>query len=234
MIPEILTKIVSHYSEKEKTMVLEAYSLAEKVLDGKVRGNNHPFIEHPLGVASIVSEEIGLYSDAVTAVFLHEASRFHPELSEQMSKSFPSDIVEIALSLNKISTIKPKDTSLEAEVYRKLIISYSTDPRVFLIKLADRLEIMRNLSILPKASQLRKNAETIMLYIPLAHQTGIYNIKSELEDLYLKYSEPVQYRTITNQLKATEKDRERLMYEFVMPLKEKLTKEGIEIGRAHV
>ncbi len=228
MIPEILTKIVSHYSEKEKTMVLEAYSLAEKVLDGKVRGNNHPFIEHPLGVASIVSEEIGLYSDAVTAVFLHEASRFHPELSEQMSKSFPSDIVEIALSLNKISTIKPKDTSLEAEVYRKLIISYSTDPRVFLIKLADRLEIMRNLSILPKASQLRKNAETIMLYIPLAHQTGIYNIKSELEDLYLKYSEPVQYRTITNQLKATEKDRERLMYEFVMPLKEKLTKEGIE------
>lgn len=130
--------------------------------------------------------------------------------------------------LNNISTIRPKDTGLQAEVYRKLIISYSKDPRVALIKLADRLEIMRNLDIFPKSSVLRKNTETMLLYIPLAHQLGLYNIKSELEDIYFKYSDPENYRAITNKLLATEKDRERLVEEFVNPLKEKLAATGIK------
>ena len=108
-------------------------------------------------------------------------------------------------------TIKPKDTRLEAENYKKLIIQYSTDPRVTVLKLADRLEVMRSLAIFPKADRERKVLETLMLYIPLAHQLGLYNMKREMEDIYLSYAEPEQYRLITNKLKATQKDREKLM-----------------------
>ncbi|MBR4882241.1 MAG: bifunctional (p)ppGpp synthetase/guanosine-3',5'-bis(diphosphate) 3'-pyrophosphohydrolase, partial [Bacteroidales bacterium] len=130
--------------------------------------------------------------------------------------------------LNKISGITPKDTKLQAESYRKLIVSYSKDPRVTLIKLADRLEIMRNLDIFPKSSIMRKVTETIMLYIPLAHQLGLYNLKSELEDLYFRHSDPENYRAITNKLKATERDREKLAQEFVKPLEQSLNDSGIK------
>ena len=130
--------------------------------------------------------------------------------------------------LNNISTIKPKDTRLEAENYKKLIIQYSADPRVTVLKLADRLEIMRSLKIFPKADRERKQLETLMLYIPLAHQLGLYNMKREMEDIYLSYAEPEKYRLITNKLKATEKDREKLMAEFIEPLKSKLDAAGIK------
>ena len=130
--------------------------------------------------------------------------------------------------LNKISTIKPKDTRLEAENYKKLIVQYSTDPRVTVLKIADRLEVMRNLDIFPKSSRENKILETLMLYIPLAHQLGLYNIKREMEDIYFRYTEPVEYRAITNKLKATERDRERLMMEFIQPLKKELSDEGIK------
>ncbi|MBO6028675.1 MAG: bifunctional (p)ppGpp synthetase/guanosine-3',5'-bis(diphosphate) 3'-pyrophosphohydrolase, partial [Bacteroidales bacterium] len=130
--------------------------------------------------------------------------------------------------LNKISTIKPKDTRLEAENYKKLIIQYSTDPRVTVLKLADRLEVMRSLAIFPKSDRERKVLETLMLYIPLAHQLGLYNMKREMEDIYLSYAEPEQYRLITNKLRATQKDREKLMAEFIEPLKVKLSEAGIQ------
>ena len=130
--------------------------------------------------------------------------------------------------LNKISTIKPKDTRLEAENYKKLIIQYSTDPRVTVLKLADRLEVMRSLAIFPKADRERKVLKTLMPYIPLAHQLGLYNMKREMEDIYLSYAEPEQYRLITNKLKATQKDREKLMAEFIEPLKVKLSEAGIQ------
>ena len=129
--------------------------------------------------------------------------------------------------LNKISTIKPKDTRLEADNYKKLIVSYSKDPRVTVLKLADRLEVMRSLDIFPKLSRERKILETLMLYIPLAHQLGLYNMKSEMEDIYFRHAEPEQYRAITNKLKATEKDRQALMTQFIEPLKQKLSEAGI-------
>ena len=129
--------------------------------------------------------------------------------------------------LNKIAKIKPKDTRLEAENYKKLIVQYSTDPRVTVLKLADRLEVMRNLDSFPKSSRENKILETLMLYIPLAHQLGLYNLKSEMEDIYFRFAEPEQYRAITNKLKATEGDRRRLTDEFIEPLKLRLSGEGI-------
>ena len=140
---------------------------------------------------------------------------------------FGSDVLTIVDGLNKISTIKPKDTRLEADNYKKLIVSYSKDPRVTVLKLADRLEVMRSLDIFPKLSRERKILETLMLYIPLAHQLGLYNMKSEMEDIYFRYAEPEQYRAITNKLKASEKDRQTLMTQFIEPLKQKLSDAGI-------
>ena len=228
MTQDAIDRICAFYSESDAAMIRRAYDLACTCLEGKARSNNHPFIEHPLAVAEIVARELGLGADAAAAVFLHEATRQDNAILDTVKGSFDKVVIDMAVSLNKISEIKPKDTRLEADRYRKLIASYSSDPKVFLIKLADRLEIMRNLGILPKTDQARKNAETILLYVPLAHQTGVYNVKSELEDLWLKYADPAQYRAISNQLKAGEKEREALVKEFVRPLEDKLRSKGIK------
>lgn len=213
--------------EEQNKLVESAFLLAQKELEGQKRGNGHPFIEHPMGVARIVEKEIGLMPEAVAAVYLHEATRGNDALLQQVAKVYPQEVITMVEGLNRISGITPKDTRLQAENYRKLIVSYSKDPRVTLIKLADRLEIMRNLELFPKSSIMRKVTETIMLYIPLAHQLGMYNLKSELEDLYFKHSDPENYRAITNKLKATQGDREKLAQEFVKPLEVSLRESGI-------
>ena len=226
MIPESIKKICADYTPQQTAVINSAYLLAQQALQGKLRSNSHPFLEHAVGVARIVSLEIGLDSSSVAAVFLHEASRDDASLLD----SFTGDDTakSLAASLNRISQIKPRDTKLEADRYRKLIASYSPDARVFIIKLADRLEIMRSLFIFSKADQARKNAETMLLYIPLAHQAGLYNIKSELEDLWLKYAYPESWRAITNYLKATENDRNKLVDSFIKPLEATITARGIK------
>lgn len=212
----------------EDIFVEKAYKIAEKALEGMKRGNNAPFITHPVGVAKIVCDEIGMGKDCAAAVFLHEATRFRPEILESEDfLSFPQDIRNIAVSLNRISTIRPKDTRLEADTYRRLIISYSRDPRVTLIKLADRLEVMRNIRLLPKSSREMKVVESQMLYVPIAHQIGLYSLKGELEDIYLKYTEPAIYNSITNKLRLTARDREEQMSRFIGPLKQRLSDAGI-------
>lgn len=215
------------YDEGGLALIDKAYAIASAALADETRGNGHPFIEHPVNVALIAADEIGLPADCVAAVFLHEATRKHPEI-DLHSGGFPEDVYKMVEGLNKIATIKPKDTRLEAESYKKLIVQYSTDPRVTVLKIADRLEVMRHLEMFPKASREKKILETLMLYIPLAHQLGLYNIKSEMEDIYFRFAEPEQYRAITNKLKATERDRIRLTEEFIEPLKKTLSDAGIQ------
>ena len=216
-----------HYSEEGRQLIRKAWQVAEEALAGETRSNGEPFFRHPLAVAKIVANEIGLPPECVAAVFLHEATRGGKVDLDIHSLKLDESVYTMVDGLNKISTIKPKDTRLEAENYKKLIIQYSTDPRVTVLKLADRLEVMRSLSIFPKADRERKVLETLMLYIPLAHQLGLYNMKREMEDIYLSYAEPEMYRLITNKLKATQKDREKLMAEFIEPLKVKLSEAGI-------
>ncbi len=214
-----------YYDSKGIELINKAYLLAKETLKDEKRDNGKDFIEHPLNVALIVAKEVGLQAECVAAVFLHEASRKMQDIDKL---DFSPEIIKIVDGLNKISTIKPKDTRLEAENYKKLIVKYSSDPRVTVIKLADRLEIMRNISIFPKLTRERKILESLLLYIPLAHQLGLYNMKSEMEDIYFRYSHSEEYRLITNKLKATEKDRERLKNEFVEPLKISLSQAGIK------
>lgn len=206
-------------------LIQRAREVAVQALKNETRSDGSPFIGHPDAVAAIVRDEIGLPQECVAAVYLHEATRKHPDID---ISSFPADVRTMVDGLNKISTIRPKDTRLEAENYKKLIVSYSTDPRVTIIKIADRLEVMRNLAIFPKSARDQKQLETLLLYIPLAHQLGLYNIKSELEDIYFRFADPQMYRTITNKLAATAPDRERLAREFIEPLKGKLDKAGIK------
>src|SRR5574344_405374 len=239
------------YDEGGQALIDKAYAIASAALADETRGNGHPFIEHPVNVALIAADEIGLPADCVAAVFLHEATRKHPEIDLRAERpldgtalrqaqgpeskdqgpepkgGFPEDVYKMVDGLNKIATIKPKDTRLEAESYKKLIVQYSTDPRVTVLKIADRLEVMRNLSAFPKSSRDQKLLETIMLYMPLAHQLGLYNINTELGDIYFKYAFPEEFRTITNKLKATEKDREQLTAEFIRPLEARLSEAGI-------
>ena len=219
--------LFQQYSGEGRELIRKAYEVAEKALAGVTRSNGKPFFGHPLAVAKIVSDEIGLPPECVAAVFLHEAIRCGQVDIDIHSLKLDESVYMMVDGLNKIATIKPKDTRLEAENYKKLIIQYSRDPRVTVLKLADRLEVMRSLAIFPKADRERKVLETLMLYIPLAHQLGLYNMKREMEDIYLSYAEPEQYRLITNKLKATQKDREKLMAEFIEPLKVKLSDAGI-------
>ncbi|MEE3465482.1 MAG: HD domain-containing protein [Candidatus Cryptobacteroides sp.] len=207
-------------------IVSKAREVAAEVLKDQTRYDGSPFIGHPDAVARIVQEEIGLPEECIAAVYLHEASRMGGY--EVKAGEWGDVICNLVDGLNKISTVKPKDTRLEAENYKKLIIQYSRDPRVTVLKLADRLEVMRSLPMFPKSNREQKILETLMLYIPLAHQLGLYNMKREMEDIYLNYAQPEQYRLITNKLKAGEKDREKLMAEFIEPLKRKLSEAGIQ------
>ena len=224
---ERINELFPRFDEAGRMLIAKAYTIAEQALEDMTRGNGKPFIEHPDAVARIADEEIGLPAECIAAIYLHEAVRFKPETDIE-SAGFGKDVLTIVDGLNKISTINPKDTRLEAENYKRLIASYSKDPRVTVLKIADRLEVMRSLELFPKTSRERKVLETMMLYIPLAHQLGLYNIKSELEDIYFRYAEPEQYRSITNKLKSTERDRQKLMTQFIEPLKQKLSDEGIK------
>jgi len=227
---DTLNAILTCYPAQQQEQILKAYSIAEEVMKDKLRENRHPFIEHPLGVARIVAEDIHLGYESVIAVFLHETIRFYPEVLQSLHKgAFSPEIIDIAQSLNKIAAIKPKETRLEAENYKRLIVSYSKDPRVMLIKIADRLDVMRNIELLPKTSQERKVTETMFLYIPIAHQLGLYGIKTELENIFFRYTEPEKYREITNKLKATAAEREELLSAFLVPIKRKLSEAGLKV-----
>ena len=227
---DTLNAILSCYPESQQEQILKAFHIADEAMKDKLRENRHPFIEHPLGVARIVAEDIHLGYESVIAVFLHETIRFYPEVLQSLPKdTFASDIIDIAQSLNKIAAIKPKETRLEAENYKRLIVSYSRDPRVMLIKIADRLDVMRNIELLPKTSQERKVTETMFLYIPIAHQLGLYGIKTELENIFFRCTEPEKYREINNKLKATAAEREEMLSAFLIPIKRKISEAGMKV-----
>ena len=236
MIPKKVQELTAEMDDAGRKLVLSAYEAAAEALEGHFRSNSRPFVEHPVGVASIVREEMGLDAAAVAANFLHEANRFQASeatalnrtpLMESFRAEYPAEVMAMVEGLNNISAIKVQETNLDEERYRKLIISYSPDPRVVFIKLADRLEVVRNISIFPPAMRQAKLMETMLLYIPLAHQLGMYHLKNELEEAYLKVMEPKSWESITQKLEAKEKELKVLYDSFLEPIKKKLAENGI-------
>jgi GTP pyrophosphokinase len=212
------------FSDEDKALIQESFERVRKATEGVTRENGDPFVFHAISVAEILLKELGLTAASVIAMFLHESN---PE-DKNIPKTFPDDIIKMVADLNKISDIDIKATSLQAEKFRKLIVSLSTDPRVILIKLADRLEIMRSLSFFPTSKQLKKSNETLLLYAPLAHQLGLYNIKQEMEDTALKYVEPEAYREIVTKLRTSDSERNKLIADFLKPIEKELKRAGIK------
>ncbi len=210
----------------EKSQLRRAFDLVALALHGLERENGDPFIFHALDVAKIVAAEVGIGAQAAAAALLHEADRIVAIPEVELQRVFGKEVASIVASLRKISQLDIKTTALQAEGFRKLLVSYSNDPRVIIIKLSDRLEVMRSLSFFPKSKHAKKSAETLLLYAPLAHKLGLYKLKSELEDLSLRYTDPVVYRDIHTKLALSEKVRARLVEDFIAPIKVELTQKG--------
>jgi GTP pyrophosphokinase len=183
-------------------------------------------INHALNVARIIAGEMGLGITSILSALLHDSHDYLKLGSEELKKEFGSNVVEILNGLSKISGIESMQSSYQAENFRKLLLSLADDVRVILIKLVERLEYMRNLDRAAEKEKLPLASETYFLYAPLAHRLGFYNLKSELEDLSIKYLEPEQYILINEKLKQTAASRNKLIREFSQPLKERLEKQG--------
>ncbi|AZQ62910.1 bifunctional (p)ppGpp synthetase/guanosine-3',5'-bis(diphosphate) 3'-pyrophosphohydrolase [Flammeovirga pectinis] len=211
---------------KDIKLIKEAFLFATEAHKDMRRKSGEPFIYHPVAVATIAAEEIGLGTTSIISALLHDVVEDTEYTLEDIEERFGAKVALIVNGLTKISGAAQKGGSLQAENFRKMLLTISEDVRVVLIKISDRLHNMRTLMSMPKDKQLKVKAETEYIYAPLAHRLGLYNIKSELEDLCLKYSDQTLYEEITKKLKESEEAREHFTYEFKTPLTETLDKQG--------
>lgn len=223
-----LDSIRSSFSAASYTDIMRAAHIAVRKLAGECRYDGTPFVFHDIQTALIVSEELGLGRNSVVATLLHDVARLGLLSYEKISQQFGAECAGIVKGLSNISEVDPKTSTLQADNFRELIISYSNDPRVILIKMADRLEVMRSLGNFPELKRHKKSWETLNLYAQLAHKLGLYAVKSEMEDLALRYLEPKEYEQIQRKLSAGAEERERFIAEFVKPIEERLTALGIK------
>lgn len=213
-----LSQVKDRYSENSYKIIKEALRYAIKYDTKNKRYNGDPFFYHSIGVASIVMEELELGSTSVVSALLHDVIRTKALTLEVVREKFSKDHVEVLKGLNNISTVETKESDTQIEHFKELIVSYSTNPRIILIKLADRLEVMRNLGSFPENKIAKKAWETLHLYAQLAHKLGLYKIKSEMEDLSLRFLEPVEYAMIEKKLDETAGAREDFIGEFISPI----------------
>ena len=206
--------------------IRKALDLAASACGDNVTLTGELQIQHALSVARIVAEEMGLGVTSIVTAILHDSYNKLDISTKELEKEFGSKVVEILDGFSRITGIDSMHSSYQAENFRKLLLSLADDVRVILIKLVERLEYMRNLDNAPEKERMPMASETYFLYAPLAHRLGFYNIKSEMEDLSIKYLEPEQYRFIENRLKQTTASRNRLIREFSAPIQEKLEKTG--------
>ncbi|MBD2714960.1 bifunctional (p)ppGpp synthetase/guanosine-3',5'-bis(diphosphate) 3'-pyrophosphohydrolase [Microvirga sp. STR05] len=190
------------------------------------RKSGEPYILHPLAVAQIVVEEIGLGTTSIVAALLHDVVEDTPWEIADVEREFGTKVARIVDGLTKISGVFEYGTSEQAENFRKMLLTLSEDVRVILIKLADRLHNMRTLDSMPRHKQLKISSETIYLYAPLAHRLGLYAIKTELEDLHLKYTDTEVYNELVNRVRQSRSARNRFIKEFVQPIDEELAAQG--------
>jgi len=206
--------------------IREALNLAVKLCQDKKTLTGTPYVFHAISVSRIVVAEIGLSTPSIICALLHDLTDEPGFSIDEVKEQFGDQVVEILDGLSKISGIDTKKTHLQSENFRRLLLNLAADIRVILIKLADRLEYMRNLKGVKKEIQLQMASETYFLYAPLSHRLGLYNIKSEMEDLSMKYTDSKRYQLISRKLKETTISRNRFIREFSEPLKETLTKAG--------
>ena len=210
----------------DRELVRSAFKIAADAHQTMRRKSGEPYILHPLAVAMICVEEIGLGVRSTICALLHDTVEDTDVTLEEIQSEFGVEIAKIVDGLTKISSVMDTNTSLQAENFKKILLTLTDDPRVILIKLADRLHNMRTLDSMKKEKQLKISSETVWVYAPLAHRMGLYTIKTELEDLSMKYLETDAYKEIAKRLSETKRERTRYINEFIRPLKEKLEATG--------
>jgi len=210
--------------------IRKALDLAIKACGDNITITGEPAALHALSVARIIAGEMGLGLTSIITALLHDSYGRLEYTRDELIKEFGKRSVEILDGFSRITGIDSMQSSYQAEIFRKLLLSLADDVRVILIKLVERLQYMRNLDMAPERERLPLASETYFLYAPLAHRLGFYNIKSEMEDLAVKYLEPDQYRSIEARLKQTTASRNRLIREFSAPLSEKFEKQGFKFN----
>jgi len=212
----------------DKELLRTAFEMAAEAHKTMRRKSGEPYILHPLAVAKICAEEIGLGIRSTICALLHDTVEDTDITLEDVEHEFGNEVSKIVDGLTKISTVMDSNTTQQAENFRKILLTLTDDPRVILIKLADRLHNMRTLDCMKREKQLKVCSETIYVYAPLAHRMGLYNIKTEMEDLSMKYMEPDTYRYIAKKLQETRRERTRYINDFIRPIKEKLEKSDFD------
>jgi GTP pyrophosphokinase len=223
----LLRSLKSRIKSGDRKLIRNAFEIAAEAHKTMRRKSGEPYILHPLAVARIVVEEIGLGVRSTICSLLHDTVEDTDISLEDVQTQFGSEIAKIVDGLTKISNVMDINASQQAENFRKILLTLTDDPRVILIKLADRLHNMRTMDSMKQEKQLKISSETVYVYAPLAHRMGLYNIKTEMEDLAMKYLEPGTYREIARKLSETKRERTRYINEFIKPLQEKLTQAGI-------
>lgn len=226
----LLRALRQRIKKGDKQRLRQAFEMAVEAHRHMRRKSGEPYILHPLAVAQIVVEEIGLGVTSAICALLHDTVEDTEISLEDIEREFSKPIAKIIDGLTKISNVVDikGDTTLQAENFRKILLTLVEDPRVILIKLADRLHNMRTLESMNREKQLKIASETTYIYSPLAHRLGLYEIKSEMEDLAMKYTQPEIYTEIARNLKETRRDRTRYINEFIKPIRDLLTAQGLD------
>ena len=229
--------VAKQFSVTTQELVDKALRFAMERMEGLTRYDSTPMLDHAVEVAHIVATEVGLGRNSTVASILHDVVRIAAQRDDEESleallntirKEFGDEVIGIVMGLTSISELKLNTHSDQASNSRDMIVSYSEDPRVILIKLADRLEVMRSIAMFPEAKRLKKSWESLNLYAQIAHKLGLYNIKSELEDLSLSQLEPADHKHITDKLREGEKERLDFIERFVEPIRKGLDTAGIK------
>ncbi len=226
---ELLRISYQTLTKEDKKLIRSAFDVAVDAHKNQRRKSGEAYIFHPIAVARIVASEIGLDATSIAAALLHDVVEDTEYTLEDIERMFGETIARIVDGLTKISNLSTEtDISLQAENFRKMLLTLNDDIRVIIIKIADRLHNMQTMDSMPEHKQVKIASETLYIYAPLAHRIGLYNIKTELEDLGLKYTEPEVYNDILSKVEESKEEQEAYIQSFANVIKESLDKEGLE------
>ena len=225
----LLKETYQTLSRSDKLMIRKAFNLSVEAHSNQRRKTGEPYIFHPISVAKIVANEIGLGAISIAAALLHDVVEDTAYTLNDIERLFGETVARIVSGLTKISSLKKdKDHSIQAENFRKMLLTLHDDVRVILIKVADRLHNMQTMDAMPAYKQVKIASETLYIYAPLAHRLGLYNIKTELEDLGLKYTEPEVYKDILSKISESKEDQDIYIKSFENTLNSGLSKESFK------
>ncbi|WP_373059140.1 bifunctional (p)ppGpp synthetase/guanosine-3',5'-bis(diphosphate) 3'-pyrophosphohydrolase [Zunongwangia sp. H14] len=226
---ELLRISYQTLTDEDKKLIRSAFDTAVDAHKDQRRKSGEAYIFHPIAVAKIVASEIGLDATSIAAALLHDVVEDTPYTLEDINNMFGETVAKIVDGLTKISSLKKdKDVSLQAENFRKMLLTLNDDIRVIIIKIADRLHNMQTMDAMRPDKQVKIASETLYIYAPMAHRIGLYNIKTELEDLGLKYTEPEVYQDILTKIKESKEEQDAYIKEFTKVIEDSLQKEDFK------